>query len=88
MSDAKITTKCGSEKSVLEHLEENVGIAATEVDNLQEEKPKEFATASGDRALVLMHLENGLVGWENSQDPENPQYVRIRILKKLKILIS
>lgn len=28
---------------------------------------------SGNRALVLMDLENGLVGWESADDPENPQ---------------
>lgn len=31
------------------------------------------AQASGDRAIVLMDLENGLVGWESADDPENPQ---------------
>jgi hypothetical protein len=31
------------------------------------------APASGDRVLVLMDLDNGLVGWESADDPENPQ---------------
>jgi predicted HAD superfamily phosphohydrolase YqeG len=28
---------------------------------------------TGDRAVVLMDLDNGLVGWESADDPENPQ---------------
>jgi hypothetical protein len=31
------------------------------------------ASATGDRVLVLMDLDNGLVGWEDDNDPENPQ---------------
>ncbi|KAF2464969.1 MFS general substrate transporter [Lindgomyces ingoldianus] len=30
-------------------------------------------TAIGDRCLVVMDLENGLVGWESGDDPANPQ---------------
>jgi hypothetical protein len=35
--------------------------------------PQAAAHASGDRVLVLMDLDNGLVGWESDDDPENPQ---------------
>jgi predicted HAD superfamily phosphohydrolase YqeG len=31
------------------------------------------AQASGDRVVVLMDLDNGLVGWESDDDPDNPQ---------------
>jgi hypothetical protein len=33
------------------------------------------AQSSGDRVLVLMDLDNGLVGWESDEDPDNPQYI-------------
>ncbi|KAL1606817.1 hypothetical protein SLS60_004226 [Paraconiothyrium brasiliense] len=40
---------------------------------LSSEKVAPTAQASGDRALVLMDLNNGLVGWDSAGDPENPQ---------------
>lgn len=64
-----------SEKSVVpEDIEK--GIAAVPVEDLDiaaPGKPEVAAQASGDRALVLMDLDNGLVGWDNDEDPENPQ---------------
>ena len=63
-----------SEKSIPDDIEE--GIAAIPVEDLDivaPDKPEVAAQASGDRALVLMDLDNGLVGWESAEDPENPQ---------------
>jgi hypothetical protein len=63
-----------SEKSVHEDLEKGVNVIPVEdVDIVAPEKPEAAAQASGDRALVLMDLDNGLVGWESAEDPENPQ---------------
>ena len=64
-----------SEKSVVPDDIEK-GIAAVPVEDLDiiaPDKPEAATQASGDRALVLMDLDNGLVGWENDEDPENPQ---------------
>jgi len=38
-----------------------------------EEAEKPAISASGDRTLVLMDLDNGLVRWKSDSDPENPQ---------------
>ncbi|KAF2708406.1 MFS general substrate transporter [Pleomassaria siparia CBS 279.74] len=46
---------------------------SVEAEYVQYDKPVAAATASGDRTLVLMDLENGLVGWESAEDPDNPQ---------------
>lgn len=76
MSDVKATVKCGSMKSLPEDVDEEVmGAPTKRIDDveLQKEKTKGGVTASGDRAVVLMDLDNGLVGWENDNDPENPQ---------------
>jgi hypothetical protein len=73
MPDTKATQECSSEKSVPADIENDVSLPAADADSLRPEKPKEATTISGDRALVLMDLENGLVGWENDKDPENPQ---------------
>lgn len=76
MSQEKVAAECSSEKSLQDDVEkEIVGAAATDVSQVEEERARPKPQASGDRALVLMDLENGLVGWENSEDPENPQYV-------------
>ncbi|KAF2257018.1 putative MFS multidrug transporter [Trematosphaeria pertusa] len=50
-----------------------VGAAAVDVETVQTEKARPAVQASGDRAVVLMDLENGMVGWESAEDPENPQ---------------
>lgn len=42
------------------------------VDNV-DDIAKAAAQGSGDRAVVLMDLDNGLVGWESADDPDNPQ---------------
>lgn len=73
MGDAKATTQCSSEKSVPGTIEKDAYLPAMDVDNLQQEKSRVAATVSGDRDLVLMDLESGLVGWESDKDPENPQ---------------
>jgi hypothetical protein len=74
MPESKITTKCGSEKSLPDDVEKDaMGAPTVGVDDVQDEKPKGGLTASGDRALVLMDLDSGLVGWDNDNDPENPQ---------------
>ncbi|KAF2741000.1 MFS general substrate transporter [Polyplosphaeria fusca] len=73
MTKTTINVDGGSEKSVPQRLESDIGLPAADVDNLQYEKPKEETTTTGDRALVLMDLDHGLVGWESDEDPENPQ---------------
>lgn len=63
-----------SEKSIPDDIEKGiVAIPVEDLDIIAPEKPEVAAQASGDRALVLMDLENGLVGWESDGDPENPQ---------------
>lgn len=42
------------------------------IDNVDDDA-QATAQGSGDRAVVLMDLDNGLVGWESADDPENPQ---------------
>lgn len=64
-----------SEKSVVPDDIEK-GIAAVPVEDLDivaPDKPEVAAHVSGDRALVLMDLDHGLVGWDSDEDPENPQ---------------
>ncbi|KAJ4297846.1 hypothetical protein N0V90_005742 [Kalmusia sp. IMI 367209] len=51
-----------------------VGAQLTDADTVPpREKDGSTAQPSGDRALVLMDLDNGLVGWDSADDPENPQ---------------
>ena len=71
MSEAKTPTPYGSEKSMPPDIEKE--IASTNTPDQQHEDAKAAAQASGDRALVLMDLENGMVGWESASDPDNPQ---------------
>lgn len=74
MADEKTAAECRSEKSIPEDIEkEMVGAAAVDVETVQTEKARPAVQASGDRAVVLMDLENGMVGWESAEDPENPQ---------------
>lgn len=66
-----------SENSLPEDLERAEAIVGLEVDGVaQDEKSADgepAIAASGDRALILMDLENDLVGWESNDDPMNPQ---------------
>lgn len=74
MPDSKDAEKCGSERSLPENMEKDImGLPSEGVDGLEHGKPIPAPTASGDRALVLMDLENGMVGWESAEDPDNPQ---------------
>ena len=44
--------------------------------NVETPSPKDqqiAAHSSGDRTLVLMDLDNGLVGWESEEDPSQPK---------------
>lgn len=50
-----------------------LGTTVSDPGSLSPEKASPTAQSSGDRALVLMDLENGLVGWDSADDPENPQ---------------
>ena len=62
-----------SEKS-LANSEKDVEIDST--DDAESPPPDNHQKAtetSGDRTLMLMDLDNGLVGWESEEDPENPQ---------------
>lgn len=43
------------------------------VDTIPANDVQPSAPASGDRVVVLMDLDNGLVGWEGDDDPDNPQ---------------
>ncbi|KAF2017158.1 putative MFS multidrug transporter [Aaosphaeria arxii CBS 175.79] len=74
MPDEKPRVKHGSEHSLPGGVNEDiVALPATDSDSIRGEKSNPATSTSGDRALVLMDLENGLVGWENAEDPENPQ---------------
>jgi hypothetical protein len=74
MSGPIATTACSSEKSLPEKGENDVELIDLEHDMRQIEKPETVAiSASGDRALVSMDLDSGLVGWESDSDPDNPQ---------------
>ena len=54
--------------------EKSIAVLPVEaVDAVPPNNPQAAIQASGDRALVLMDLDNGLVGWESDDDPENPQ---------------
>ncbi|KAF2749116.1 putative MFS multidrug transporter [Sporormia fimetaria CBS 119925] len=68
------TSAKGSETSIPEKLEEAIGLEGQQIDVHQNgPTAKPTIAASGDRALVLMDLDAGLVGWESDDDPENPQ---------------
>lgn len=56
----------GSEKGPIATPIDNVDVSAPE-------RPQVDVQASGDHAHVLMDLDNGLVGWDSEDDPENPQ---------------
>ena len=73
MTKTKTAAACGSEKSFPENIEKDFVDLPSETETLQHDKAMPSATASGDRALVLMDLENGMVGWETADDPDNPQ---------------
>jgi hypothetical protein len=82
MVDMKPAVQCSSEKSVPEEErvdtekdveKDMVGTNVADPDIVSQEKSTAPAQASGDRALVLMDLDNGLVGWDSADDPENPQ---------------
>jgi predicted HAD superfamily phosphohydrolase YqeG len=54
--------------------EKDTPVLPTEnVDAIRPSNPQPPAQSSGDRVLVLMDLDNGLVGWESDEDTENPQ---------------
>lgn len=73
-SGAKAGVECSSEKSVPDDIEkEIVGAVASDIHHVTQEKVTPTPQASGDRALVLMDLDNGLVGWESAEDSNNPQ---------------
>jgi len=71
MSEAKAALEYGSEKSVPDDAEKEIESAGVTESKHEDAKPA--AQASGDRALVLMDLENGMVGWDSAEDPDNPQ---------------
>jgi hypothetical protein len=82
MVNTKSAVQCSSEKSLPEEkgndVEKDVekdilGTNVADPEIVPQEKTTTPAQASGDRALVLMDLENGLVGWDSADDPENPQ---------------
>jgi len=73
MPHSKINAERCSEKSLPENSEEGiVGMPNETVTDLQDKFIPIVAT-SGDRTLVLMDLDNGMVGWESADDPDNPQ---------------
>jgi len=70
----KTDAERSSEESLPERMEKDIeGLPTETVDILQNGKHLPIVTATGDRTLVLMDLENGMVGWESEEDPENPQ---------------
>lgn len=59
-----------------EDIEKTVVVAPVEgLDADSQVRPQTPAQSNGDVKLVLMDLDNGLVGWESADDPENPQCV-------------
>lgn len=48
-------------------------LPADGVDTVPANNTPPSAPASGDRVVVLTDLDNGLVGWESDDDPDNPQ---------------
>lgn len=65
---------CSPEKSAPEVIEKDSDLPAADADESNHDnKPRTAAAPSGDRALVLMDLDDGLVGWDSDKDPENPQ---------------
>ncbi|KAH7075605.1 putative MFS multidrug transporter [Paraphoma chrysanthemicola] len=62
----KVSIEAALEKGIADVPCENIDAAS-----LHASAP--VAPATGDRVLVLMDLDKGLVGWEDENDPENPQ---------------
>lgn len=69
---------CPGNDELKSHVEKDIekdilstSVAVPEI--LTSQRAARNAQASGDRALVLIDLDNGLVGWESADDPENPQ---------------
>jgi predicted HAD superfamily phosphohydrolase YqeG len=60
-----------SKESISDDIEKEIESPSTPTAKHEEVQPN--AQASGDRTLVLMDLDNGLVGWESASDPDNPQ---------------
>jgi predicted HAD superfamily phosphohydrolase YqeG len=60
-----------SKESISDDIEKEIESPSTPIAKHEEVQPN--AQASGDRTLVLMDLDNGLVGWESASDPDNPQ---------------
>jgi hypothetical protein len=74
MPEKEAAAACGSEKSFPENMEKDLVDLPIEAEkSLQHDKAIPSATASGDRVLILTDLENGMVGWESAEDPDNPQ---------------
>jgi hypothetical protein len=61
-----------SEKSLPDQIENSIESPPVGGNRFENAETKTAVTASGDRAVVLMDLDNGLVGWESADDPENP----------------
>lgn len=72
MPEARTAGECSSEKSVPDDVEKEIVSAGTTY-NIEDRDINPAPQASGDRALELMDIENGMVGWESVDDPDNPQ---------------
>jgi hypothetical protein len=73
MSDIQNHVKKSTEPPRLNN-EKDAPVVPTEgINSILPNSFETAAPASGDRVLVLMDLDNGLVGWESADDPENPQ---------------
>ena len=71
----KVDLDCVSEKSISDNVEKIGGIPAVDEDTVQhgsEGTRRAATTTTGDRPPIYMDLENGLVGWEDDNDPQHP----------------
>jgi hypothetical protein len=73
MADVQNYSEKSSERSSMDDSKNIPDEPLEVVDSVSRNNPQAVAQVSGERPLVLMDLENGLVGWESDQDPENPQ---------------
>lgn len=74
---AKTPIDCSLETRIplKNEIEKDITTTFPSDDDVKQEDVATSPQASGDRAVVLMDLDNGLVGWESIEDPANPQQV-------------
>jgi hypothetical protein len=73
MSDIQSHGNKTSEPLRIDNEKETQVQPTENLDFIRPSDPQPAAQSSGDQVLILMDLDNGLVGWESDDDPENPQ---------------